>query len=197
MPVCTSAKMCAAASDASPLTEGATPRPSANAETSPAHIRRRYHDKDLQGVHTLVPASLPSQSPTKFVLKFSWPSSEKHGLEPAVYDVCSGKFGVPEHLLSFDVCWSNGAACSNSIFLPSKGSTTFAQHRWQHYDSSESKNPPEYRTLVATATADEGRTLEHCQNALELAEGALHGQLGEQISFHVKNIPGYTLCALY
>ncbi len=120
-------------------------------------------------MRTLVLASLPSQITTGFVLKFSWPNSEKHGLEPAVYDVCDGKFGVPMHLFSFDVCSSYGAACSDSIFLPPKGSTTFARHRWEDYAS---RAPPEYRTLVVTATADEERTLVQCKNALELAEDA-------------------------
>ncbi len=77
--------------DVVPLIE--TPRPVASVdETRSAHVNPRsartkprlYHDKPPQGVHTLVPGvSLPSQCPNQFVLKFSWPTREKCGLEPS------------------------------------------------------------------------------------------------------------------
>ncbi|KAI0754533.1 hypothetical protein C8Q80DRAFT_373695 [Daedaleopsis nitida] len=148
--------------------------------TEPAQY---YHDAPLylRLPNMIGPARtvLCSQNPRGVVLKSSWPDRKKLRIEAEVYASCNGQFGVPDHLLSFEACHSDGAAFSNSIFLPPIGCTTFASYRWYPFDEHDSAaSPPDYRTLQVIVIADEGESLEHCESAKDLSMCVLHAQLG-------------------
>ena len=158
-------------------------------ETYPASICPTvYYDK---APHYVRPSDVighstdfdPWAHPAGVVFKHSYPKSEKRLIEAEMYNVCGGQFAVPTHIASFEPCRSDGAAFSNSIFLPSKTSgTSFSSYRWYPSATSESESdpsPPDYRTLVVTVTEDEGKSLEHCESAWDLAECLLHAHLGK------------------
>ncbi|RPD66591.1 hypothetical protein L227DRAFT_649286 [Lentinus tigrinus ALCF2SS1-6] len=113
--------------------------------------------------------------------KYSWPNSRKRRIEAEMYNTCDGQFGVPKHLVSFEACNPDGAALSDSIFLPPRSDNdTFASYRWYPLTAQLKlePSPPDYRSLFVTYTADEGRTLEHCKSAWDLSECLLHALLG-------------------
>ncbi|KAI0754526.1 hypothetical protein C8Q80DRAFT_373116 [Daedaleopsis nitida] len=159
--------------------------------TEPAQY---YHDAPLylRLPNMIGPARtvLCSQNPRGVVLKSSWPDRKKLRIEAEVYASCNGQFGVPDHLLSFEACRSDGAAYSNSIFLPPKGNTTFASYRWYPFDEHDSAaSPPDHRTLQVTVIADKGESLEHCESAKDLSMCVLHAQLGENSSsLHLRRV---------
>ena len=111
---------------------------------------------------------LSSDDSRGVVLKFSWPDSEKRQIEAEMYNGCNGQFGVPEHLVSFEACRSDGATLSKSIFLPAKiPGTQFSSYRWYPIPSQSKvdPSPPDYRALSVTVVADEGKSLYHCESA--------------------------------
>ena len=158
-------------------------------ETCPASIYPMvYYEKAPHYVHPSNAIGLstdfdPLAHPAGVVSKHSFPKSEKRLIEAEMYKVCGGQFAVPTHIVSFEPCRSDGAAFSNSIFLPSKTSgTSFSSYRWYPSATSESESdpsPPDYRTLVVTVTEDEGKSLEHCESAWDLSECLLHAHLGK------------------
>ncbi|KAI0754535.1 hypothetical protein C8Q80DRAFT_1139655 [Daedaleopsis nitida] len=116
------------------------------------------------------------QFPDGLVMKYSFPHSAKRGIEAHVYEWCSGQFGVPIHLCTFEACRSDGGAFSNSFLLPS--ATSFEEHRSQSAFSS-TKSPPDRRALQVIVTAEKGTSLEHCESVAELFTCVLHAQLGQ------------------
>ncbi|RPD65743.1 hypothetical protein L227DRAFT_540670 [Lentinus tigrinus ALCF2SS1-6] len=147
---------------------------------------RQYHDRELQYVsppNITGPSEviLPSALLHGIVAKYSWPNSGKRQIEAEMYNTCDGQFGVPKHFVSFEACRLDKAAFSNSIFLPPRSdSATSAKYRWYPLVALklQQHSPPDYRALFVTVTADEGKSLEHCLSAWDLAECLLHALLG-------------------
>ena len=128
---------------------------------------------------------VPSNHPNGVVLKFSWPNSEKRQIEAEMYNTCGGRFGVSEHLVSFEACRSDGVAFSNSIFLPPKiPDVQFSSYRWYPLamQLKADPSPPDYRALWLTVLAEEGKSLDHCESAWDLAVCLLHAHLGQLCS---------------
>ncbi|RPD53235.1 hypothetical protein L226DRAFT_563964 [Lentinus tigrinus ALCF2SS1-7] len=149
------------------------------AHAFPAIVPRRYHAQQLTYVrpHAVTGPGHTSSAAgdDRFVLKGSWPEKPKRRLEPTVYDDISGRFGVPNHRISFEVCREDGSAFSNAMFLPPPDSE-WALYHWPLTATTASE--PDYRTLSVTATEDEGYSLERCTDAWDLSWCTLHCLLG-------------------
>ncbi|KAJ3806094.1 hypothetical protein F5876DRAFT_69232 [Lentinula aff. lateritia] len=113
------------------------------------------------------------------VLKVSWPQAAKRNLEARMFSACTGNFGSPDHIMSFEACYEDGNPVSNSIFLPS-ANDNLEDVFWNLHGA---KPPlvypkPDFRSLCFSLTRDEGETLENCTSAFELMECLLHSMLG-------------------
>ncbi|KAJ3769434.1 hypothetical protein FB446DRAFT_812091 [Lentinula raphanica] len=114
------------------------------------------------------------------VLKGSWMYTEKISLEGHMLKACSGQFGSPDHIISFESCFEDGSPISNSIFLPS-AKDKFEETLWNWQNKAHMPLPTkvDQRTLCFSLTKDRGETLEYCTDAMEILECILHSMLGE------------------
>jgi len=101
----------------------------------------------------------------------------KRELEANVYVKCHGEFGIPAHVMSFEVKTEGGWAFSNSYLFPRPGeeNTSFQPllgSKWE-------REAPDFRSLWITIFEDEGVSLDHCTSAWDLCECLVHGMLGE------------------
>ncbi|THU84726.1 hypothetical protein K435DRAFT_687003, partial [Dendrothele bispora CBS 962.96] len=120
------------------------------------------------------------------VVKFSWPSEQKRGLEPRIYEVSQSDFGTPIHLISFEVVSPNGSAWSNAHFLPTTSQISTAR-TGKLFDKKKNaiEENPERRSMWATTFVGIGESLEECVSAWDLCECLLHASFG-WLSFYVK-----------
>ncbi|KAJ3805956.1 hypothetical protein F5876DRAFT_81210 [Lentinula aff. lateritia] len=143
-----------------------------------------FHNKDIK--LTLLRWKLTSgniqdwsEVKDRGVLKGSWPQVAKRNLEARMFGACTGDFGSPDHIMSFEACYADGSPVSNSIFLPS-ANDSLENVFWNLHSA---KPPPVYpkpdfRSLCFSLTRDESETLENCTSAFELMECLLHSMLG-------------------
>ncbi|KAJ3888429.1 hypothetical protein GG344DRAFT_67980 [Lentinula edodes] len=143
-----------------------------------------FHNKDIKHTrpHWMITSGCIrdwSQVKDGTVLKVSWPQAAKRNLEARMFSACTGDFGSPDHIISFEACHEDGSPVSNSIFLPS-ANDNLENVFWNLHGA---KPPPVYpkpdfRSLCFSLTRDEGETLENCTSAFELMECLLHSILG-------------------
>ena len=114
------------------------------------------------------------------VVKCSWPTKAKRAVEPNLYEACSGEFGTPSHLLSYEASYEKDFVMSNSIFLPHESRPGDIWKVWDLQPQIPQSPPaPDFRSLWVTVVQDEGVRLECCENAWDLCESVLHSMLGE------------------
>ncbi|KAJ3846094.1 hypothetical protein EV368DRAFT_89564 [Lentinula lateritia] len=153
-------------------------------ESSDNNRLYRFHNKDIKFTlphWKLTSGNIQDWSEVKDggVLKGSWPQAAKRNLEARMFSACTGNFGSPDHIMSFEACYEDGSPVSNSIFLPS-ANDSLENVFWNFHGA---KPPPVYpkpdfRSLCFSLTRDEGETLENCTSAFELMECLLHSMLG-------------------
>ncbi|THV01940.1 hypothetical protein K435DRAFT_717872 [Dendrothele bispora CBS 962.96] len=115
------------------------------------------------------------------IAKFSWPSEQKRGLEPRIYNVSNSAFGTPVHLLSFEVILSDGSVWSNAHFLPtsSQADTAFTPLL------QNTREDPDCRSMWVTKFVGVGESLEECDSAWDLCECLLQASFG-WLSYYVR-----------
>ncbi|KAJ3849117.1 hypothetical protein EV368DRAFT_47967 [Lentinula lateritia] len=120
-----------------------------------------------------------SQVKDRAVLKVSWPQAAKRNLEARMFSACTGDFGSPDHIMSFEACYEDGSPVSNSIFL-SSANDNLENVFWNLHGAKPPLVYPktDFRSLSFGLTRDEGETLENCTSAFELMECLLHSMLG-------------------
>ncbi|KAJ3808668.1 hypothetical protein F5876DRAFT_67102 [Lentinula aff. lateritia] len=143
-----------------------------------------FHKKDIKFTlpHWMITSGCIrdwSQVKDVAVLKVSWPQAAKRNLEARMFSACTGDFGSPDHIMSFEACYEDGRPVSNSIFLSSANDnleTVF----WNLHGAKPPLVYPktDFRSLSFGLTRDEGETLENCASAFELMECLLHSMLG-------------------
>ncbi|KAJ4483014.1 hypothetical protein C8J55DRAFT_559832 [Lentinula edodes] len=143
-----------------------------------------FHNKDIKFTlprWKLTSGNIQDWSEVKDggVLKGSWPQAAKRNLEARMFSACTGNFGSPDHIMSFEACYEDGSPVSNSIFLPSANDNLENVFWNLHGAKSPLVYPkPDFRSLCFSLTRDEGETLENCTSAFELMECLLHSMLG-------------------
>ncbi|KAJ3873037.1 hypothetical protein F5051DRAFT_478640 [Lentinula edodes] len=96
-----------------------------------------------------------------------------------MFSACTGDFGSPDHIMSFEACYEDGSPVSNSVFLPSANDNLENVFWNLHVAKPPLVYPkPDFRPLCFSLTRDEGETLENCTSAFELMECLLHSMLG-------------------
>ncbi|KAF8831001.1 hypothetical protein HHX47_DHR1000155 [Lentinula edodes] len=147
-------------------------------ESSDNNRLYRFHNKDIKFTlprWKLTSGNIQDWSEVKDggVLKGSWPQAAKRNLEARMFSACTGNFGSPDHIMSFEACYEDGSPVSNSIFLPSANDNLENVFWNLHGAKSPLVYPkPDFRSLCFSLTRDEGETLENCTSAFELMESA-------------------------
>lgn len=114
------------------------------------------------------------------IVKCSWPSFRKNGVEADMYEACRDDFGTAVLLASYEPFTSGHHCVTNVFYLPPFGSD-LSQYFWKFAERDDKcvvASEPDYRNMVVTLLRDEGETFDYCTSAWDLCESLLHSMLG-------------------
>ena len=121
---------------------------------------------------------VPDKECPEAVIKCSWPTDNGNGVEAKLLERCSGQFGTPMHLYSFQACHRSGRPLSNRLFLPSKDEN-FEDVHWKLFVHGNTLAPsPEYRSLWVHVSALIGKSLVSAKTPWALFLSLAHAMLG-------------------